>query len=508
VTRAAVFLVTLALSIALVLAPSAAAAETGWHSDQPAAAGIGVPAPFGEIGDMAFWAPNRGVLITAGNEALPAGVYAYDGTGWHLYSTVCGGREGRIAWAGPDEFWTVSDYATAQEGEGGRDEGSGRTLCRFAGGQVVASYAEPLNSADVYQRMRAATCASPTDCWFAGEPLEAAAANAGAFHLNWNGSALTAVPSETVAEPAIEEPAGAIVDLAAFAGRIYESASEAPYIREIVAAADPFQPVALPTGSESVGPFRLSTDGGQLWAVAATGEVTLRSVGAGFETVPAGELGTVEAVGAQPGTGSAWVAGEKEGSVLLRSVSASGAVGPGITLPQPAEELDPKGAPTKVVCPAVGQCWLSTANGWLFHLGGSLEQDADPAMHVLITQRPADGSTRSFVPGGVPIDNSGEVESRRVPGEGTHEPFPHERRARKLVTKVKQKVIHRTVLQLSFFLHAKAHVQLLAERHHKVVAKTDKLTLGKGPHRLRLHLDPDRWPTGLDFEVHPAGGSK
>ena len=64
------------------------------------------------------------------------------------------------------------------------------------------------------------------------------------------------------------------------------------------------------------------------------------------------------------------------------------------------------------------------------------------------------------------------------------------------------------MLQLSFVLHAKAHVQLLAKRHHKVVAKTDKLTLGKGPHRLRLHLDPDRWPTGLDFEVHPAGGSK
>ncbi|MGH3583004.1 MAG: hypothetical protein ACRDUB_15550, partial [Mycobacterium sp.] len=242
--------------------------------------------------------------------------------------------------------------------------------------------------------------------------------------------------------------------------------------------------------------------------VAKGGEVTLRSVGAGFETVPAGELGQVEAVGAEPGTASAWVAGAEEGSATVRSVSATGVVGPEVTLPQPAEELNPKGAPTKVVCPAPEQCWLSTRNGWLFHLGGSLEGDTDPAMHVLITSRPADGSTRSFVPEGVPIDNSGEVEARRSATEGAREPFPHPRKPRALVTKVKQKIIHRTVLQLSFVLRAKAHVQLLAKRDHKVVAKTAKLVLGKGPHRLRLHLDPRRWPTGLDFQVHPAGTSK
>src|ERR1700744_3218462 len=101
-----------ALAVALLAAPGAGAAGLGWHSGTPGGPGIAVPTPIGEVGAMSFWAPNRGVLITAGNKAMPAGVYAYDGTGWHLYSTVCGGHEGNLAWAGPDEFWTGSDYAS------------------------------------------------------------------------------------------------------------------------------------------------------------------------------------------------------------------------------------------------------------------------------------------------------------------------------------------------------------------------------------------------------------
>src|SRR6202043_2548979 len=59
----------------------------------------------GKIGDIEFWAPNRGVLITAGNPPTVApGVWAFNGQSWHQLSTVCGGADGRIAWAGPDEF--------------------------------------------------------------------------------------------------------------------------------------------------------------------------------------------------------------------------------------------------------------------------------------------------------------------------------------------------------------------------------------------------------------------
>ena len=98
----------------LGLSPACSLAASGWHSEQPVAAGAGVPVPLGEVGDIEFWAPNRGALITGGNGGMPAGVYAYDGTGWYLYSTVCGGREGRIAWTGPDEFWTISDQRAGE----------------------------------------------------------------------------------------------------------------------------------------------------------------------------------------------------------------------------------------------------------------------------------------------------------------------------------------------------------------------------------------------------------
>src|SRR5262249_44000183 len=79
-------------AVALLAAAPANAAE--WHSEQPVAGGIGAPASIGEIGDIEFWAPNRGVLITAGNGGSAAGIFAYDGSGWYRYATVCGGTKG------------------------------------------------------------------------------------------------------------------------------------------------------------------------------------------------------------------------------------------------------------------------------------------------------------------------------------------------------------------------------------------------------------------------------
>src|SRR4029077_9133866 len=107
-------LVLLVGLLALPALPSASAAD-GWHSAQPVTGGVEVPTTIGEIGDIEFWAPNRGMLITAGNEGIAAGLFAYDGTGWYRYSTVCGGHEGRIAYAGPNDFWTISDQQAGQE---------------------------------------------------------------------------------------------------------------------------------------------------------------------------------------------------------------------------------------------------------------------------------------------------------------------------------------------------------------------------------------------------------
>jgi hypothetical protein len=493
---------------ALVAASPARAAEPEWHSEQPVATGIGVPVPIGPVGDIAFWAPNRGALITAGNQGVPAGVYAYDGSGWYRYSTVCGGHGGSIAWVGPDEFWTVSDYAEPQEGNGSPAAEWGRTLCHFKDGEVVASYAEPLSSPAAYSRMNAAACEGPSDCWFAGERLPATAANQGAFHLHWDGGSPTPVPSQAAPEPDVANLEGSIEALAFYQGHLYESSTQAPFLHQI-AAADPRRFVAVESSPAAGGPFLLATDPGQqqLWAV-GRGGVVFRDGPSGFEAVPlAAELlggRPVTAAAAEPGSEAAWVGGGGSAAELTR-IAADGSLGPAVSLPQPGEELNDKGAAAQIDCPAPGQCWMATSKGWLFHLGGALPQDSDPALHRLVTFRPPDDSSRSFVPAGVPEDNSGEAEAMR-PGESPlGEKFPHPRKRKALAYKIKQRLIGRNVLQLSFVLRAEANVRLLARRHEVVVAKTPKLTLAKGAHRIRLRLDPDRWPTSLDFQVHPAG---
>jgi len=495
---------------ALVGSGQARGAEPGWHSEAPVGA-LGVPAPLGEIGDIEFWAPNRGVLITAGIEGVtPAGVYAYDGSGWHLYSTVCGGHGGRIAWAGPNEFWTVSDYATKQEGNLFAYLEEARTLCHFVNGEVVASYAQPIGAASGFRRMKAAACDGPADCWFAGESLPQGAPNSGPFHVFWNGASLTELPSLVEPQPQIEDPPGSVTGLAFLGGELFESAEEAPYLRRVdLAAPGVFSEVELPAGA--TGPFRLAGDGGQLWAASVAGGSVLRDIGAGFEKISLEEpVGEVTAAGSEPNGAGVWIGANAAGSMAaLRRIGGDGSVSEAVVLPAPGEELDAKGGPAAIACPAVGQCWMATHEGWLFHLGGSLPVDEDPAMHTLITSRPADESTRVFVPPGLPEDDSGEREAAsRGSGEEVLEPFPESKPPKKIVFDVHQRIVGKRVLELTFKLRALAHVQLRARYHGTVVAKTPKLTLGKGAHRLRLKLDPKRWPTGIDFEVHAAKKAK
>jgi hypothetical protein len=503
----------IAFLCSLAAAPQAGAAEPEWHSEQPLAPGIGVPVPLGPIGDISFWVPNRGVLISAGNQGTPAGIYAYDGTGWHLYSTVCGGHRGSVAWAGPDEFWTVSDYAEAQEGTGQPSQEWSRTLCHFRDGEVVASYGEALSSPAAYPTMNAAACAGPDDCWFAGDRLPEAAANQGAFHLHWDGTSLTDIPSRSVVEPELVPLAGSVEDLAFYQEHLYESATEAPFLDEVVPA-DPRRFLAVETPPTSGGPFVLATDPEQrqLWAVDRGGDV-LRRGATGFETVPVeGELfpehgyfSKVETIAAEPGAEAAWLGGGN-GAAAVRRITADGSLGPVIRLPQAAEELGDKGSADQIACPAPGQCWMATSKGWLFHLGATLPEDTDPAMHRLVTFRPPDDSSRSFVPAGLPPDDSGETEPPLLPELPLRERITRPQSKRPLVFRVKQELLGKTVLQLSFTLRATARVRLLARRHKRVVASTPRLTLAKGRHHIRLRLDPARWPTSLDFQVKAASG--
>jgi hypothetical protein len=251
------------------------------------------PVPLGQVGQLSFWAPNRGLLITGGTEAtggvVPAGLYAYDGVSWHLLSSVCGGAYGRIAWAGPDEFWTISDQRAGQVTGTAAQDLDSLSLCHFLDGQVVASYAEPLGQVDSYEQMDAAACTGPDDCWFGGQ--DTTGPDPGAFQLHWDGAALTA----------LQEPEDhAVDDMTDYHDQIYESVRLAPtdtnpstaVLHRITTAADPFSDVytfgsgpsspdeVLPEYGSGVSPdalegFSLSTDGGalgagatQLWAVA------------------------------------------------------------------------------------------------------------------------------------------------------------------------------------------------------------------------------------------------
>jgi hypothetical protein len=557
----------LIFAMAFVLAPGATSAAT-WHSEQPVATGIEVPVGLGEVGDIEFWAPNRGVLITAGDKGMPPGVYAYDGVSWHLYSTVCGGHEGRIAWAGPTEFWTVSDYQVAPPHVNGESELWRRTLCHFQGGKVVASYAEPLESPDAYLPINAAACNGPDDCWFAGERLgfageiPATRANHGAFHLHWNGSSLATVPSLEVPE-ALEDPGRTVEGLAYWGGQLFESVevqssdvapgeeelAQPSFIHQVqLGSPRPFDPLVpmhpyeFGAGEppEALGAFHLAPGLSELWAVSGANtkpvggvstegvEVTaLRFVEGEFRQValsqsstePTFTLGTkIWGAAAEPGNGL-WVSychmnegceGTGVREARLAHISATGEVEAEEPLPRPSEDLNEKGFARSVACPAYEQCWAVTNRGWLFHLGGALPQDANPEMHVLITERPRDDSVPTVPSLEIPRDNSGAEPGREKETELPirHFKVPHQAKSRPLVGHLKQKVVHKTILQLTFALRARAHVQLIAKRKGKVVAETAKMILPKGHHRIRLRLDPKHWPTGLDFQVHPAKGKK
>jgi hypothetical protein len=540
------------LALLTLASASDARAAEGWHPQQPISAPLGIPEPLGEVGDIAFWSPNRGALISAGVGAFPAGVYVYDGVGWHLYSTVCGGHRGQIAWAGPDDFWTVADQPPGQEGVAGEHSVRvtwNRSLCHFENGRVVASYAEPLGLASSYPHLAAAACHGPSDCWFAGERLpgegRTAVVNTGAFHLHWNGSALTQVPSLTAPE-SVEDPSRAVGDLAFEGGRFYESVQVGEEDGNVPGEPDPAQPSfihLIEPGSRDpfvqlfsvpplsygpgavgtdLGPFRFAAAGEGLYAVAgaaneSSAAVTLISIRAGsVEQVPLQANGVLQAgsqvaaAAAEPGTGRIWVSFRPPGGdgappdpTRIVSVGTDGSVGAPLSLLN--EGGAQVGSAGPIACPALEQCWMATDKGWLFHLGGPLPRDEDAAMKGVISFRPADDSTPSLPPAELPEDDSGAEPAARAPQpEILAEAFPHRAKAKRLISKVTEKVLGRTVLQISFTLFSPAHVHVIAKWHGKVVAQTARLTLGKGPHALRLKLDPERWPTHIGFEVHPA----
>ncbi len=514
------------------------------------------PVGLGRIGDIEFWAPNRGALITAGNgNTIAAGVWAYDGVRWHELSTVCGASDGRIAWAGPDDFWTISDGRPGQAAnpaDGTAAPLANRTLCHFSGNpmQVVGSYASPAFEASSYQEMHAAGCLSESDCWFAGDSLPEP--QIGAFQLHWDGHSLSAEPN----------PQGhAVEDMSRFGRYLYESVRLARGDR--LTEAEPFPPLVLrrisPAGYQptfvplstrlpdyspgelpgALDYLRLGADGEGLWAAAgpaldlpeesAPAEVTVihyedgvwsQVLGPSSDPEGGNPLGTgiVDSIAGEPGAADAWLALDSLSdarspsplaSATVARVATDGSVSERQTLPAPGEGLGPKGAAEKIVCPARGDCWLVTSQGWLFHLGdGSpVAPDAESPFTALIGSRPLDEGLPQVEPDAPPADTSGVIEAFQPP---PFVPTVEQAEARSssarvkvaLLSHIKTQLVHRYTLELRFHLAVKARVRLVAKRHRAIVARTHMSTLAAGNRHLLLALDPRRWPTKLDLQTH------
>jgi len=564
------------LALALLAQPSAATAQGSeglatWRLEQPrppqpppGVPEATVPVGLGEIGDIEFFAPDRGLLITRGNPpTIPPGIWAYNGVEWHEIATVCGATDGRIAWAGPGEFWTVSDGRPGQASESGENINqvpplANNTLCHFANGQVTASYAHPAFRADSYQEMFAAACFGPSDCWFAGERLQGS--QIGAFQLHWNGGSLEA-------EPYTQE-GHAIEDMRLFDGNIYESVKLRPGDRSSAQEQNPEPPVVHRIEPEGVLPpfeaeklpffeptldfLHLSAAGEEaLWGAAGPQQaesgappVTVvvhpsqrgwseivgpasRSLGKRIfaeeaALFPEGaEHATVSALAAEPQSESAWIAltqkntGANPGPAALVHVSAQGGVLEATTLPSAREQgegISRKGTAAKLACPAPNDCWLATTQGWLFHLapGGERTLPKDPGeaeyFKSLITFRPPDQGLPQVTPDAPPPDTSGLVEE--VPNYGgtfaeasAPSPAALAKVALPLLSRLHSRLVHADTLELSFHLAVKARVRLVAKRQSKVVASTPDRTLKAGDHKLLLRLNPRRWPTKLNLQT-------
>jgi len=562
----------LAVSASLLgccLSAASAGADATWSGgEQPTPAGSQWPIGLGHVGDIEFWAPNRGLLITSGNPpSIPAGVWAYNGVEWHELSSVCGASDGRIAWSAPGEFWTVSDGRAGQASE---SSGSlertppleDNTLCHFAGGQLLASYAHPAFQADSYQAMHGAACFGSSDCWFAGDPLEEP--QVGAFQLHWNGASLEA-------EPYVGE-GHAVEDLRALEGRLYESVrishgdrlanseqTELPAIHKINPAG--VQPTFqaernLPLYGEGELPealdfLHLSAAGGALWGAAGPkraeiggpGQVTLvrRIEGVWTQLIgpehplaailpesPSEEqalLGgeaknaTVSAVGAEPGGAGVWLAlrapetSDAQARVVLLHVSSEGQVTETQILPSAQEQergVGPKGSATAISCPAAHDCWLATSQGWLFHLAPegerSLGHDSRESEYFtgLITFRPADLGLPQVPPDAPPPDTSGLVDAAPDYGGAFAESASATQAKVRLplLSRLHSRLVHGTTLELRFHLAVKARVRLIAKRKRRVVAKTGTRTFPAGSRKLTLRLDAKHWPTKLDLQTH------
>jgi hypothetical protein len=529
--------------VASVLVPGRAEAQASWRLEQPAPPeGARFKVPLGRPDDIEFYAPNEGLLSVEGNAIVSPGLFFWNGRDWHQLSTVCGGsgEVSRIAWAGPDEFWVLSEPSEPRVG-------AGLGLCHFKDGVIVGSYSTPYQSPDPFHPMDAAACDGPDDCWFAGiASQDPTGQRVGAFHLHWDGTNLTTS----------YQPQGrGVTGLAYFDGSFFESTlvgTQPGNTTEPVTLGtpEPYGPILihklvgetfsdvdyLPHPTPGVGPegtelLSAKADATELWfsgggassgpqappgGVVARPPVAVRYFGGFYYEVPLeGSPFTSEDrfvdVAPVPGAQEAWVADQpysQRGSSTAKATVALIDASPGSeaadhhvaaidTLPVSGAG---RGSAQLVAATAPEEAWMVTSAGWIYHYtsGAALPEDADPYWAGTITQRPNE-SIEQFVSDTPPPDDSQLFAPPPVQVQTEGKAISHTRyEYPPLMKDVRVSRSGLTVI-VRFRLTSLALVRLVAKRHGQLVAWTARRRLGAGPHSLSLALSRRRWPTALKF---------
>lgn len=534
--RLSATLATLVALLVAALTAGPAGAASIWRLEQPPPPpGAPFKVPLGAPGDLSFWSPSRGLLTVAGNATIPRGIFSWNGRSWRQLATVCGGPgdTARIAWAGPTEFWVVSEPSQPRRG-------SGLALCRFKDGQVVGSWSTRVDAADPFRMMMSAACDGANDCWFGGVgSQDALGEQIGAFHLHWNGAVL-----ETVYGP----QGRGVTDMEFHAGGLFEStlvgrspenrtdpvelAEPEPVPRLIhriegeAFASDPFLPAALPgVPADGTELLALDSDGTDLWAVgggAASGPsapdggavarppLAARLVGGSFQelTLSGAAFGPGDRFGdvaAMPGSEDAMVTvvpfADRRSTNSKAIVARISADGTATVTRLPAAGAG-RGSAARIACPAPEECWVVTWAGWLFHYsdGRVLPEDTEPAFQATIEFRPNEAAEQ-FIPDQPPVDDSQLFAPPELEQDPTADPPRGKvRRLPPLLRKVRSN-LQGLRLTVSFTVTRKAKVALLAKRGGRTVARTALRLFAPGRHQLVLGLSRENYPTRLAFKI-------
>lgn len=527
-------------AVAVVTAPAASAAGS-WRLEQPdPPAGAPFKVPLGAPGDLSFYAPNRGLLSVEGNATIARGLYFYDGSGWRRLATVCGGAgdSSRIAWAGPDEFWTLTEPSLPRIG-------SGVGLCHFKDGVVVGSYSTPPQSPDPYRPMSSAACNGPNDCWFGGiGSQDPAGRRIGAFHLHWDGTRLTTVYA----------PQGrGVSDIVSFGGSFFETTlvgiqredrespvslvTKEPQPRLIhrITGQTFTNALSVPVAREGVpqdGTELLAADqdGTDLWFVgggAASGPsapegggifprppIAIRKAGDFLQEVPI-EDGTFPLtsrfgdVAAVPGSGDAWVTvvpyadrASKTAKARVARIAPDGTVAEVDTLPGSGAG---RGVAARIAFTGPDEGWMVTQAGWIFHYtdGSVLEQNTDAAFATPITVRPNE-SAAQFIPDTPPPDDSlANAPPTVVPIEvPPPDPVVIKALMKTITVKLRIRAKGRDLaFVVRFQNRRKARIQVFLKHKKRTVAKSPSKVYKPGIHTVVLPVTRKRYPDDLKLST-------